>query len=215
MKILLIGATGLVGSHVLEKLLKLDTPNLEVSILTRKKVSPEHQALKQYIGDDLLKSLNAAPHLLESDIVISCLGTTIKKVKSKENFIKIDKDLPLSIFKAITNKSKKKAILISALGASADSKIFYNQIKGEIEDELKSMHYEKTVIIRPSLIIGERDESRPLEAISQKLLKHLPKFVPSNLKKYTPHDAELIARSVLDFIQADKTIEPIQFELIK
>ena len=131
MKILLLGASGLVGSEILKLLKNTDH---EILIPTRRSLNIDSNNIQEEINQDIKNAAIKIDPEYKSDILICALGSTIKKAKSEENFIKIDKELPLSIIKNYSDKTQ--FILISALGAKSSSSIFYNKVKGELEDEL-------------------------------------------------------------------------------
>lgn len=210
MKITLLGGTGLVGSEIL-KILKETSHTVYVP--TRKLLTNLPDNIKHAANDNIVNALETINSQFDSDFIICALGTTIKKAKTKENFIRIDKELPLEIFKRFNTHSN--VILISALGANEKSKVFYNRVKGELEKDLKLLGFNSVYIIRPSLIIGERNESRPIEYISQKLLKNINNFVPKNFYKYTCHPASLIADTVLDLLNQGQSSNQIEIEFVK
>lgn len=207
MKIILLGATGLVGSEIL-KLLK--NSQHEVLIPTRRKIENISSNMVQEINSSIPTALKTLDENSKAQVIICALGSTIKKAKTQENFIKIDKELPLEIFKEYSKHTK--VILISALGAKSSSKIFYNRVKGELEDELIALKFKKTHIIKPSLIIGQRNEYRALEKLSQNLLKNINHFTPKSLHKYTVHKATLIAKTTIDLLNEDHSENLIMIE---
>jgi uncharacterized protein YbjT (DUF2867 family) len=197
MKYVIIGATGLVGNQFIMTLLER---NEEVIAISRKKIEIHNKLFKNLISPNILDiDFN---EIQDCDVIISALGTTIKKAKTKENFKAID----YTLVKDFINKfpKSKTVILISALGANSNSSIFYNKIKGELEDTLKSFNFKRLIIVRPSLLIGAREEQRPLEAIAQSLLKHTGKITPKSLKKYAPHDINLVVNTALDILNNNK-----------
>lgn len=208
MKIVLFGATGLVGSKTLE-LLK-DTGH-DIHLFSRSPIKNISKEISQYINKDILAETKKNLALVkDAQWVICTLGTTIKKAGSKDKFIAIDKTLPLSLFKLFDRESK--IILVSAKGANKDSLLFYNQVKGQLEYECKKLP-NKINIIRPSLIIGERKEKRTLEEISQKVLSGVEKFVPKSMRHLAPHSANLIANEIFNILSNNKLSGEIEVEL--
>lgn len=202
MKYIVIGATGLVGSQFIKTILDR---NEEVVAISRKKIEIENKLFKNIISPNLLDIDFNEIH--DCNVIISALGTTIKKAKTKEKFKAID----YTLVKDFINKfsRSKTVILISALGANSRSPFFYNKIKGELEDTLKGFKFKRLIIVRPSLLIGKRDEQRPLETIAQSLFKHTGKIAPKSLKKYAPHDINLVVETALDTLNnnENKNIE--------
>lgn len=132
------------------------------------------------------------------DICFCCLGTTIKKAKSKENFEKIDKDYPLRLaqwFKEVSPRGH--FIIVTAMGANAQSSVFYNKVKGEVEEGLRGLGLGGLSILRPSLLLGEREEQRFLEALGQKILPLIP--APQN---YKPIKGAQVAEKMLEIAKS-------------
>ena len=208
MKITLFGATGLVGSHVLERLKNSDHQTI---IFNRRSIELSTQNTEQYINKDILSECKKQTQAHNSEIIIFALGSTIKKAGSKEKFKEIDYELIKNLAQCFSKDAH--IILISALGANKDSFIFYNKIKGLTETSLKEMGFKRLSIIRPSLIIGERNESRPLEAIAQSIMKRLVKITPQTFKPYTAHYASEIANTVIQSLKGKVSFENIQVEV--
>lgn len=176
MKVLLLGATGLVGREILKRL-EGHRSVTEVSAFVRREPSPEVAKLSpkaRFIVTDFARLPESHP-CLAADVVISALGTTIRKAGSQEAFRAVDHDIPLKVASFARQKGATQCFVVSALGADAGSPVFYNRVKGEIEQGLRALHFPKLVIVRPSVLMGEREEARPLEAIAQVAGKLLPK----------------------------------------
>ena len=163
-KITLIGATGLIGTHFLEEISPDDFE--EVKAITRRKIPnlENKDFIKQSIHD--FQDLEKMRQDLKTDILVSALGTTIKKAGSKDEFMKIDHDLPLEISKIAKEEGCRTIILISSMGANSKSKIFYISVKGLLEESLEKIGFEEFHILRPSLLLGKRTEARPSEYLS-------------------------------------------------
>lgn len=206
MKALILGATGLVGNH-LYNLLVEDSFFEEINIITRRELPP-HKRVKAYLGEkDTLDQIKQA---FEVDILFCCLGTTIKKAKSQEAFKEVDYDYPLlaaKIFKELNPQGK--FLIVSALGADANSGIFYNKTKGELENALRDLELSNLIIFQPSLILGSRSESRPAEAISQFLAKAFDPILKTVFPKYAGIEAEKIAKAMIDYSKKAKMKEKI------
>ena len=190
-KALLLGATGLIGGYCLESL--LNDPNYsEVIALVRKPLLKTHRKLKEVITkfDNLEHELSS----VQAHDVFCCLGTTIKKAGSQDAFLEIDLTLVVTVAEVMRNQGAEQFLVISALGADKDSKVFYNQVKGEMESALKELGYPCLRIIRPSLLLGAREEFRLGEKIGVLLTPVLKPFLLGSLKKYRPVEAESVAR---------------------
>jgi hypothetical protein len=141
-------------------------------------------------------------HDLKTDILVSALGTTLKKAGSKNEFMKIDHDLTFKISKIAKEEGCRTMILISSIGANYESKIFYSKIKGLLEISLKEIGFEELHILRPSLLLGKRTEDRPVENISKCIIGHLSFLIP---KKYKPIHARIIAKKIKFIIMEKKS----------
>jgi uncharacterized protein YbjT (DUF2867 family) len=173
---IVLGATGLIGKKVTEYLLKNDSYST-VIILVRKPLNINHPKLKQHIFNyDAIDNT-----LLKGDDLFCCLGTTIKTAGSKEAFRKVDLDYVVNVAKASKGNGINHFAVISAMGANKNSTVFYNQIKGEMEESIKAVGFNSTYIIRPSLLLGDRKEFRFGELIGKFFMITLSFLIP---KKY-------------------------------
>lgn len=193
---LLVGATGLVGGLVLEQLLA-DTYFEKVIVLTRKSLGKSNAKLKEVLVD--FNKLDDYATEIKADAVFCCLGTTIKVAGSKEAFKKVDFEYPFKIAQLAKQNGTSTYLLITALGASKNSMIFYNQVKGELEDEVSKLNFDSFHILQPSLIIGERTESRTGEGIAQKLAPVFDALMIGGLKKYKSITAVQIAKAMVHY----------------
>ncbi len=203
MRAILFGASGLVGQSLLNDC--LNNPSIEeLTVILRRDVTlPESKKLKKVINP--LTEIESLRVHLDMDICFCCLGSTIKKAGSKEAFKKVDYDLPLKIaelFKAVVPQGT--FAVITARGADKDSAIFYNKVKGELEEDLKVLQLKHLIIARPSLIIGERQESRPMEFISQKLFN----LIDPIIKMISP-GVRGIPASVISNALLKKSLAPV------
>jgi uncharacterized protein YbjT (DUF2867 family) len=138
---------------------------------------------------------------LKADDIFCCLGTTIKKAKSKEAFRAIDLDAPLLLAKISKEQGAKRFLLVSSLGASKNSSIFYNQVKGEVEEAIKQVGFDSLHILRPSLLLGPRKEERSGEDAAKFIYKIFSFIVP---KKYQAIESIQVARAMVAFAQEER-----------
>lgn len=192
----LVGATGLVGGLVLEQLLA-DTYFEKVIVLTRKSLGKSNAKLKEVLVD--FNKLDDYTAEIKADAIFCCLGTTIKVAGSKEAFKKVDFEYPFKVAQLAKQNGSAKYLLITALGASKSSLIFYNQVKGELEEEVSKLNFDAFHILQPSLIIGERTESRTGEGIAQKLAPVFDALMIGGLKKYKSITATQIAKAMVHY----------------
>lgn len=193
---LLVGATGLVGGFVLSQLLKEEQYN-KIIVLTRKPLSLQHSKIKEVLVNfDNLQQYTAE---IKADVVFCCLGTTIKTAGSKVAFKKVDYEYPLQIAEIAKQNGTTSFLIITAMGAATNSFIFYNKVKGEIEQALQRLNFDTLHIIQPSLIIGDRNEHRLGESIAQKLSPIYNSILQGPLKKYKAIEASQIAKAMIHF----------------
>ena len=193
---LLIGATGLVGGFVLQQILQDDYYD-KVIVLTRKPLNNQHPKLKEVVVD--FNKLDDYAADIKADIIFSCLGTTIKVAGSQEAFKKVDFEYPYKVAQIAKQNGATAYLLVSAMGAAKNSMVFYNRVKGELEDEVSNLHYDAFHILQPSLIIGDRKEARAGEGIAQKLAPVFDALMIGGLKKYKSIKAEQIAKAMVAY----------------
>lgn len=193
----LAGATGLVGRAILEGLFA-DGSVTAVHTLGRREPGVAHPKLTAHVVD-----FAALPILPPLDEVYLALGTTIKAAGSQAAFRSVDFDANLSVARAALAAGARRAGLVSAMGADAKSRIFYNRVKGEIEDALMRLPFDGLVIARPSLLQGDRQRlgqpERPAERVAAVAGRLLGPLLPSN---YRPVAAADVARALLARVPA-------------
>jgi uncharacterized protein YbjT (DUF2867 family) len=187
---LIAGSTGLIGSQLLQRLLN-DDYYASVKAISRKPLEITHPRLENIVLD--FDRMAEHPEMLKADDVFCCLGTTIKKVKTKEKFRKVDFDYPVELAKLTKASGAEQYLLVSALGADKNSTIFYNQVKGEVEEAISQIGFTSFHIFRPSLLMGNRSERRSGEEAGKVFFKYLGFLVP---KKYKGIDSVKVARAM-------------------
>ena len=193
-KAIVYGASGLVGSYILENLLK-NINYEQIIAVVRKDLNIQHPKLKTLIGD--FNSLPEVVKDIEVDEVFIALGTTQKKTPDKKLYYQIDHDYPVLAAKLAKENGAKAVFLVSAIGANANSSIFYTKMKGETEQDIISLNLEHTYIFRPSMILGNRKESRPLEKVFIGIFKFINPLFVGSLSKYKGIEASDIAKSMI------------------
>jgi uncharacterized protein YbjT (DUF2867 family) len=189
---IVIGATGLVGKH-LTKLLLEDERYIAVKVFVRRPSSIFHSKLEEEIVD--FNKLDEWKHRLTGDELFSSLGTTIKKAGSKEEQHKIDFTYQYRIAEAAAANGIENYFLVSSAGANASSKNFYLKIKGELEEEIEKLSFKKVIVLQPSLLLGEREETRRTETIASLLMPPLMALIPF-FRKYKPIEGATVARAL-------------------
>ncbi len=191
MKLLLLGASGLVGKNVLEQALahpaisSVIAPTRRALVAQAKLINPVTDQLESLLAGGVARGI---------DTVICALGTTISKAGSKEAFREVDYVLPLVFARAAHEQGAQTFVLVSASVASVRSPFFYPRIKGEIERDIALVGFKSLTIVRPSLIGGERDEPRFREGIA---LRFMSVFAPILPKKFQVNPASNIAAASL------------------
>ena len=191
---ILLGATGLVGGHCLDLLLEGDAYDRVVS-LGRRPVAREHPRLGQHAID--FDRPDEWRELVRGDDLFCCLGTTIKNAGSQEAFRRVDFEYPLAAAHAAAANGVGQYLIVTALGADATSGVFYNRVKGEVEDALRGAGLPSLQIFRPSLLLGERAELRIGERVAEAVSRALPFVFSGPLRKYRPVEARDVARAML------------------
>ena len=189
------GATGLVGSILIKKLVS-DVNCVKVISVSRKSVGIKSDKLNEVLVRDF-SELATHREVLNGDVYFSCLGTTIKDAGSQENFRKIDFDAILAFGKIAEFHAGQALVVISASGANPRSAIFYNRIKGEIEASLLQLKIDRIIIFRPGLLMGNRKVFRLSERIFVKLFDILTPLLPSFLSKRIMTSAETLAERMM------------------
>jgi uncharacterized protein YbjT (DUF2867 family) len=196
MKVLILGASGLVGSNALEQ--TLAQPSITEVIAPTRKPLPRRPKLTNPVSEQLELLL---PQVITwgVDSVICALGTTIAKAGSKEAFRQVDYVLPLSFAKLAYQQGAETFALVSAIGASVNSSFFYPKTKGEVERDMKLVGFRSLTILRPSIIAGKREDSRFAEGVALTLSRLLAPILP---KKFHVNPAAKIAVVLVDSIVA-------------
>ncbi len=190
-KAILIGATGLVGSHILQLLLS-DERYESIKVLHRRSTGISHSKLTEHIIDfDDQESWRV---LVSGDHLFSALGTTLKKAGSKDAQYKIDYTYQYNFAKIASENGISNYALVSSLGANSDSGSFYPRIKGELDKAVQELPFDNTLILRPSFLDGNRDEFRLGERIGIAVAKVVCKI--PGLKKFHPIKAETVANAM-------------------
>ncbi len=202
---LIAGATGLIGKQLLQLLLE-DSSYEKVKVITRKPIEikklPASQAASKFenivLNFDKLSEHYAA---LKADDVFCCLGTTIRIAKTKEAFRKVDYDYPLELARITKSQGATQYLLVSALGADKNSGIFYNKVKGEVEEAIRQISFRSFRIFRPSLLLGVRTEHRSGEGAATIFFKLFGLLIPT---KYKAIDSGKVARAMLTLAKENK-----------
>ncbi|EMD88767.1 hypothetical protein COCC4DRAFT_195388 [Bipolaris maydis ATCC 48331] len=198
-KAVLAGSTGLVGSNILSTLLGHPSFSSVFAFSRRDLPNPNGSTkLQPIISGDSAQWASQFPSTEAPKIFFSALGTTRAKAGSVEAQRKIDYDLALDLSKAAKQAGTEVCVLISSKGADAKSYFAYPKMKGELEEAIKALGFKHTVIVRPGVIVGDREESRPAEAALRSVAQGLKGLVGSGkLTDSWAQDADVIARAAV------------------
>lgn len=199
MKALIVGATGLIGNELLQ-LLENDKTFTEIEIWVRKTINFNSNKLKVKITDfDNLSDLQD----FWADVVFCCVGTTIKKAMSKENFRKVDFDIPVNIAGIVEKAGIQKYIIVSSVGADKDSDNFYLKTKGLMEEAISQKSIYSIIFMHPSILLGNRKEFRFGEIIGKYIMQLAGFMLIANLKKYHSIHANTVAKAMIYAAKSD------------
>lgn len=203
---IVFGATGLVGSVLLKQLSESPVYS-EIITFSRKSLGFNHPKIKEVFN--YFTDLTTIKSSLYGDDLFCCLGTTIKKAGSKENFKKIDFEMPVHLAKMAEENKIKGFFVVSSIGADAKSSNFYLRTKGEMEKEVLDCNIPKIAIVRPSMLLGKRNEFRFGEEIGKMLMKAFSIFVTGRLRKYRAIQAETVAKAMIIIANDDNSDQDI------
>jgi uncharacterized protein YbjT (DUF2867 family) len=190
----LLGATGMVGTALLNQLIA-DQEYAKIIAIVRKPLKIEHSKIEQQVID--FDKPESYRDLVKGDVLFSSFGTTKKKAGSKENQYKIDFTYQYEIAEAGAANGIKNYVLVSSAGADSNSSIFYSRIKGELDQAVRNLNFDHVTILRPSMLDGDRNEKRTGEQIGLKIMNVLLPWLPY-FKKYRPIHAAIVAKAMLN-----------------
>lgn len=191
---IVIGATGLIGGFVLQELLASDDYDRVIAVV-RRPVLPPHPKLvvMETPFDQLDKTLAG----IKASEAFCCLGTTIRQAGTKAEFHKVDYGYSYSFAHRLRQNGCRHLLLVSALGASASSPVFYNRVKGRLETDIEALGFKQLSIFRPSLLLGQRQEPRLAEALTARLSPLLTPFLIGALSRLHPIPGSTVAKAMV------------------
>ncbi|MCF8371715.1 MAG: semialdehyde dehydrogenase [Bacteroidales bacterium] len=191
---ILIGATGMIGKELLGQLLANQDYGL-IKVFARRPTGLVHEKLLENIVD--FEQTNEWSGLLIGDVLFSTMGITIKKAKTKKAQYKVDYTFQFETAKLSAENKVQSYVLLSSAGANSKSKIFYSRIKGELDETVQDLSFNKIAIVRPSVLDGNREEYRQMEKISIKVSRLIARILPP-LKKWRPIHASIVAKAMIN-----------------
>lgn len=201
-RVLLAGATGLVGAHVLQRLL-VQPSRPQVLAPVRRPLQIASEQLSWVTTDlaDSTRDSELAERLRtispEVDVFVCALGTTIRRAGSREAFLAVDRDLVVRLAGIARTLGAKQAVLVSAVGASAQSGNFYLRVKGETERALGDLGFDRLDLLRPGLLLGDRSETRTGESIGKMLAPLTNPLMRGSLRRYRAIEADEVAAAAV------------------
>ena len=209
---IILGATGLTGSLLLNKLIADDSYS-SIKLFSRKASGNTSPKVEEFIGDII--QLEHFKNEFTADVMFCCIGTTSAKTKDRTVYKAIDYGIPHKAAKMARENKIPTFMVISAMGANARSKIFYNRTKGEMEQAVLYQKIPNTYILRPSLILGQRNEKRFGESLGAVVLKISNVLLIGNLKKYRAIDADCIADAMLNLARSEHKTQIVNSDMIQ
>lgn len=206
---IVIGATGLIGNLLVNKLLN-DNRYRSVKVFSRRSTGINHPKLEEHLVD--FDEMDQWKNQISGDELFSAMGTTIRKAKSTSIQYKVDVTYQYEFAKAASENGVKNYFLVSSSGANAKSKLFYLKIKGELDEKVKSLPFEKIRIFRPSLLLGDRPQKRFGEKAAEIILKIIVPVLPF-LKNQRPIEGEKVANAMIGSANLDDKERIRIFEL--
>jgi len=197
---IVIGGTGLVGTQLIKQLVE-DEKYSEIVSLVRRSSGETHPKLQEIIVN--FDQTQSWSHLVTGDVLFSALGTTIAQAKTKAAQFKVDYTYQYMVAKSAAENGVETYVLISSAGASSKSKVFYTNMKGQLEDAVQILPFKQIAIIRPGQLAGNRTENRKGEKIALSVMYFINKL--GLLKQYRPIQASLVARAMINAVESEKS----------
>ncbi len=210
MKAIIIGATGLVGNHILLRLLDMEDIE-QVLIFVRRSSGILHPKLIERVVD--FERIDKWHGEIRGEVLFSALGTTLKAAGSKAAQYHVDYDYQLQVAQAAAKNGVMRYVLISSVNADAKSAFFYLKMKGELEEAVKILNFKSISILRPGPLKGMRSKNRISEVISVKLIELMPKILVTSSMR--PVSAEKVAiKSIICGLNSSAGLHFIEPEMI-
>ena len=198
---ILLGASGLVGSFLLNILLDSEEYS-SIVVFVRKEIGIKHDKLIEHIID--FTQLDKYADLVQGDDLFCCLGTTIKQAKTREAFKLVDYHYPIKFAEMAKKNGVARFLMVTSIGASNTSSVFYLKTKGECEQAIKALNLSSTSVFRPSSLLGLRKIVRPQEKMGETLMKIFSFCLVGKLKKYRPIQAQQVAKAMYAVAQSSE-----------
>ena len=190
---ILIGATGMTGSYVLQLLLKDDRFST-VKIFTRRSTNITHSKLEEHVID--FDNVESWKHLVTGDVLFSALGTTLKQAGGKVPQYKVDYTYQYNFAKAASDNGVPVYVLVSSVGANPDSLVFYSKMKGELEKDIRKLPFRHIYILQPGPLEGPREKERKFEKTGISITRFITNL--GLFKGYKPIHGQIVAQAMVN-----------------
>lgn len=197
----ILGASGLIGSELLQLLLKSERYDLVYSV-SRTELPFSDSRLVQIIAD--YSTIESKIKDLKVDHLFCCIGTTNKQTPDQQEYFKIDHDYPLLVAKLLKNQGCETIAIVSSIGANSNASGFYLKLKGQVEKSITELAFQSTNIFRPSLLLGKRKDKRITENIAKLTFPLLNLFLVGKLKDYRSIKSFIVASAMMQLAISSK-----------
>jgi uncharacterized protein YbjT (DUF2867 family) len=195
---IVLGATGLTGRHLVDRLVADDRYG-EIKLFSRRSSEHPSPRIREFIGDIL--HLEQFREDFTADVVFCCVGTTSSKTRDRNIYRAIDYGIPFHAARLAIENGIPSFLVISSIGANPKSRVFYTRTKGEMEEAVLALQVPHTYILRPSLILGDRNERRWAEKAGAVVMKSVSFLMTGGLRNYRPIEAATIASAMIHLDQ--------------
>jgi uncharacterized protein YbjT (DUF2867 family) len=196
------GTTGLIGNLLLEELILSDSYS-GIKTFVRQPSGVTHKKMQEIAVD--FSNPDTYTNQIKGEDLFICLGTTIKKAGSIKKMEEIDRDLIVLIASVASANGMKRIAVVSSIGANAASSNYYLRIKGEMEHEILKLKFDNIVIVRPSMLLGERKEKRAGEAAGKVVMKIVNPVLVGKMKKYRSIHGRDVAKAMISILHREQT----------
>lgn len=204
---LVFGASGLTGRFLIEHLIE-DQAYGSIKVFVRKELPIQNHKIRQVTFDP--ERIENISQDMMGDHLFCCIGSTIKKAGSKEAFYRTDHDLVEKIAQIGSANKVKSFVVISSIGANSGSGNFYLRTKGQMEDSIKTFNFSSLSIVRPSMLMGIRNEKRLGEEIAKKIYKIMNPLLVGPFRKYKSIHASTVAKSMIKLAKQSRDIKVVE-----
>ena len=195
---LIFGSSGLVGNQLFNNIIQNNNYH-HIKLFVRSESKNNNSKVEIFQTDFI--NLEKHKGSIVGDDCFFCIGTTRKDTPDKNEYRRIEYNIPINVAQIASSNSVGSFVYVSSIGANSNSSNSYLKNKAQVEEELNKLHFPKLAVIRPSLLLGKREKHRLGESIAQYAMKKLSPFFLGNLKKYKPIQAQYVAKAMVAIAQ--------------